>query len=212
MRDTDDAARLASLVSSRLTCKRTTDVQQKISIQPWLRIYTTNFDDVHERALFERSIFVDSYSRDGSVQPPTAGRKQIVHLHGYVQETNPTVDPARFVLSLESYADKRLHDSAWLNQFRIDARRASAIFAIGFGYSNQDTHLGNIFLTDESIRSKTAIITHSKAALSTVERLSSFGTVFRDGAEGVSSHLPNSPIKIVISSAKDRVYCFQMQR
>jgi hypothetical protein len=199
MRDTsNDAARLANLVSTKLTCKRTTIDQQKITIQPWYRIFTTNFDNVHERALYDRSSFADSFSRDGSVQPKVIGRQQIVHLHGYVQETNPTVDPARFVLSLESYADRKLHDSAWLTQFRIDARRASAIFAVGFGYSSQDTHLGGLFLTDAAVRSKTAIITHPAASLATLERLSSYGTVFTVGVEGLSSQLPNAPIDVVL--------------
>ena len=80
MRDTNnDARRLAELVSTKLTCKRTTIAQQKITIQPWYRIYTTNFDDVHERSLFERSVFSDSFSRDGAVQPK-ATRQQTIDL------------------------------------------------------------------------------------------------------------------------------------
>jgi SIR2-like domain len=116
MREKNDAAKLASLVSARLTCKRTTAAQQKISIQPWYRVYTTNFDNVHERSLYERSIFADSFSRDGAVQPRKGDRQQIVHFHGYVEDTNPTVDPARFVLSLESYADRRLSCSDFRDQ------------------------------------------------------------------------------------------------
>jgi hypothetical protein len=153
MRDTNkDAGRLARLLSGYLTAKHTTDDQQKLTFQPWHRIYTTNFDDVHERALFDRAILSDSFSQSGSYQPRHQDRQQIIHLHGYVSETNPTADPLRFVLGLESYADQRVTDSEWLARFRIDARSAPSIFIVG--NSIQDTHLGDLFLTDETIKAK----------------------------------------------------------
>ena len=60
----------------------------------------------------------------------------------------------------------------------------------------QDTHLQNLFLTDDGIKSKTAIVTQTNPSLAITENLGSFGQVFSVGLDGVAALLPNKPIAI----------------
>jgi hypothetical protein len=124
---------LFSLLCNLYTIKSLSPDQTAILSQPWLRIYTTNYDDAVE--VFWKSADGDrqrqSYSTQSQV--PTQFRPgSVVHLHGYIHECTQDSLLQQLVLSHYSYAQQRAILSPWWDVFERDVRIAKNVFFVGY--------------------------------------------------------------------------------
>jgi hypothetical protein len=130
---------LFSLLCSLYTIRSLSDEQKIILSQPWLRIYTTNYDDVVEvfAGQTKGSLKRSSYSTESQV-PAQFRSGSIVHLHGYIHNCTRDNLLGQLVLSHYSYAQQRALLSPWWEVFERDMRVAKNIFFVGYDLKDFD--------------------------------------------------------------------------
>lgn len=113
----------------------------------WKRVYTTNYDQVIERASQE-----SGYSRDAIILSDdfeASGKNTIcVHLNGYIERLNADKLDSEFKLTDRSYSCDALVGNPWFEFMVNDFEAASAIVVIG--YSMQfDVDIKRLFSAPE---------------------------------------------------------------
>ena len=121
---------LADVIRETFTTKEITPTQSALAALAWSQIYTTNYDDVIERAIKAAGgapnplIVTDA--------PPKAGGfRSVVHLHGFVERMKDDEWEQTVVLTDAQYAADLVNRSNWPERFRADASYADSIFFFG---------------------------------------------------------------------------------
>lgn len=123
---------LIEFLKKRLICIASTEIQDTIIGLPWLRIYTTNYDNIVEisskKQNIEREVITATMPKysldniDGS----------IVHMNGNIINVNPEKFYNEFKITNESYLKQGFLDSPWGNQFVNDINNCKAIIFVGY--------------------------------------------------------------------------------
>ena len=124
--------KLISFLKSQLICTASTSVQDTIIGLPWLRIYTTNYDNVAEisskKQNIEREIITATLPKysvdniDGS----------IIHMNGNIVNITPEKFYNEFKITNESYLKQGFLDSPWGDQFVHDINNCKSIIFVGY--------------------------------------------------------------------------------
>jgi len=70
---------------------------------PWIRIYTTNFDDVIEKAYEKSGLHITPYSRKNNPKGLPEEGNVVVHLNGFIHDSQPESIRSDIILSEVSY-------------------------------------------------------------------------------------------------------------
>lgn len=123
---------LISFLKSRLICTTSTPVQDAIIGLPWLRIYTTNYDNIIEISSKKQNIeretitaTVPKYSFDNI-------ESSIIHMNGNIIKITPEKFYDEFKITNESYLKQGFLDSPWGDQFVHDINNCKAIIFVGY--------------------------------------------------------------------------------
>lgn len=123
---------LISFLKLRLICTASTPVQDTIIGVPWLRIYTTNYDNIIEISSKKQNIeretitaTIPKYSIDNI-------DGSIIHMNGNVIRINPEKFYDEFKITNESYLKQGFLDSPWGDQFVHDINNCKAIIFVGY--------------------------------------------------------------------------------
>lgn len=180
--------KLRNLLVKRLTFTTPSSFQKKILSAPWRAVFTTNFDDIAETVIGEKDSQVIR-PRD-AVSKLEAKKTPIYHLHGRARDFLEGEVSANIVLSETNFLDlkranKDLH-SALINEVM------NANQVVFIGYSLKDAEIARrIFSINESLKSKSIVITRDGAKPRSIARLEKFGEVFPIGVEGFSKKIPD---------------------
>jgi hypothetical protein len=151
---------LVNFLKETYTLKETKEEHKKIARLPWMRCYTTNYDNSLELA---GSFVGKRYTTvDVSDSPQDHPRNNlVVHINGAVTNLTSEKLETSFKLSQSSYlTDEGFKKSAWFRNFKQDLDRCSAIVFIGYSLydfeiekllSEQDA-LCAYFITKEKIK------------------------------------------------------------
>lgn len=148
---------------------------------PWLRIYTTNYDDAIEFCRLKEGLGIDSFNYD-DVKPKRVNRGSVVHLHGTIRKTTNDNITQQLILNENSYIRQHFEKSAWYDEFIRDLRFCSACYFVG--YSLSDYHVSALLMQNPSTREKTYFITSSNPDHIFVNRVEQFGNVLPVGTDG----------------------------
>ena len=110
---------IRDLIRQSYSANSISEYQKHIASLPWQRMYTTNYDNVLEKARRDCGIQVLSAT---ALEAPTAysGRNAIIHLHGFVERLTKNDWDNAYVLTDQQYASDILRESGWLETFRND--------------------------------------------------------------------------------------------
>lgn len=113
----------------------------------WKRVYTTNYDQVVERASQENGYYRDAIILSDDFE--TSKKNTIcVHLNGYIERLNEDKLDSEFKLTDRSYSCDTLVGNSWFEFMVNDFEAASAIVVIG--YSMQfDVDIKRLFSAPE---------------------------------------------------------------
>jgi hypothetical protein len=165
---------LFSLLCNLYTVSKLSREQELILSQPWLRIYTTNYDDVVE--VFWKSINESknrqSYSTESQI-PNQIRAGSVIHLHGYIHECTRENLLKQIVLSHYSYAQQRVLMSPWWDVFERDMRVAKNIFFVG--YDLNDFEPAKYLTQNPSAVEKTHFILRPTQSPVAASRLDEYG-------------------------------------
>ena len=174
-------------ISDNFTCESSTKEVDVISAEPWMRCYTTNYDDAFELSRLNNRKGVNSYSAK-SPFPKKILEASIVHLHGYVRDIEPNNSISdEIVLDGASYSLLRFKETNWWRQLLRDFRNAKHIFFVG--YSLSDVAISQILVADPELKAKIFFITRDKSKTYQIETLEEYGTVEPIGVNGFVDYI-----------------------
>ena len=146
-------ARLAEFLKTEFTASELTDEQKFLAILPWFRIYTTNYDNVLQKAWQDagKNLNLAVLSdRQSDVQDK---HTLCVCLNGSLSHLNEDKLNEEIKLTNSSYLTNTFINSPWIRFFQTDIRTAKAIFFIG--YSMQyDLDIQRIVFMNKDLREK----------------------------------------------------------
>jgi hypothetical protein len=178
---------LIEFLLSEFRVKAISDDQKIIGDQKWQRIYTTNYDDIIEKAYGTRMLQSVTLANDPSVYDDKA--KLCVHLNGFIENLNYKTLLNEFKLTNTSYLTEDFVKSKWVRQFRSDLTLCKAIIFIGFSM-DYDLDISRIINhTNPDIYNKVFFITHEQSTSLQVRRLERFGQVFPINLSGFTKKL-----------------------
>lgn len=158
------------------------DHHRKILGHTWKRIYTTNYDQVIEKASKENGTI---YNRDAIILSDdfelNSKTNICVHLNGYIERLNENKLNNEFKLTDRSYSCDTLVDNPWFEFMINDFEAASAIIVIG--YSMQfDIDIKRLFSAPR-ISEKVVFIDAPDIDDISKELLENYGSCFSIGIE-----------------------------
>ena len=164
--------------------------QTAIMREPWLRVYTTNYDDTVEVAWHAlqkpNAIFTNT-----DPLPNRLPTNSIVHLHGSVGRLTEDTVLEQLVLGESAYVRQHLARSPWYTQFQGDIRYASNVFIVG--YSLSDYHISALLLENPSLATRTFFIQPPGRDEIFLRRTSTYGDTFFIGIEGFAKAIAELP-------------------
>lgn len=122
-----------NLLSDLYTVKKLSGDQSIILAQPWMRIYTTNYDDIPYVFYNEgrKGRRPEIYSLEDAA-PKHLRSGSVVHLHGYIHRCTRENVLNQLVLTHHSYAQQRAIESPWWDFFERDLRICENAFFVGY--------------------------------------------------------------------------------
>ena len=164
-------------LKAEFTVKEITSAQKKVAGLPWRRIYTTNYDNVLEKAYSElhRNLQSVTLSAEARLRADTASEALCVHLNGFVELLTGETIGSELKLTDTSYLSASVSESPWATMFRQDLGLARAVFFVG--YSLWDLDIRRLLYESSQLAQKCFFVIGNQAEELTKRRASRFGTV-----------------------------------
>ena len=161
----------------------------------WRRVYTTNYDDIIEKASDAVGCFR---------VPVTLGRKPssvdksnvIVHMNGYIKDVSPEKLFNEFKLSRVSYLNDDFLKSEWLTLFKHDIDNAKAVFFIGYSL-RYDIDIQRMLIQSDTLEKKCFFITKPGIKQKDKDILSKFGKISDIGIEEFANKVAKAKAEFV---------------
>lgn len=185
---------LNMILHDTFTASKLTDSQRAILSKPWLRIYTTNYDDCVE--LYFNSIrkpLKDNSFSTGEPVPRKLNPGAVIHLHGYIHRCTPENVLDQLVLTHFSYAQQRAISSPWWEVFERDIRFCEHIFFLG--YELNDFEPAKYLTMNPSYTSKSYFILIEAKSPVAASKLDVYGQRFDFGVDGFSEKCKAAVLK-----------------
>ena len=184
----DLGAKFRELLIRRLTMCEATPDQNKVLRAPWRAVFTTNFDDIVERAYPELYTVFTPTTTGKRVGPK---KTPLYYMHGRALDILENEQDPGLVVSESNYLDLKEENSNLYEVFINEVVCASQIYFIG--YSLRDMEIAKrLFKIDESIQTRSVVISRPNESQVAVSRLEKFGTVHPIGVAGFAEKLPET--------------------
>ncbi|WP_338653521.1 SIR2 family protein [Sporosarcina psychrophila] len=190
------------------TSKNINDEHTTIAKINWLRVYTTNYDDVFENAYSKtlgRDIATFNAYDDTS---KVAKQKSVVHLNGYIRNLTVEKLNSEFKLTTFSYWQDEFKREKMFKLLKQDLDNAKAIIYIGTSLK-YDFDISKILNTD-SYKSKTIFIDRETDHFDISDsRKSHLGTQIKKGVKGFATDLISAEEKFIPNANQFEWNCFK---
>lgn len=163
---------LVNLLNEHYLVSRITDSQSFIGSRKWRRIYTTNYDNVVEKAFEQNKRRLSSAVL--SQKPSAFLNKEgmCIHLNGSITSLVPEKLGSEFKLTERSYLEDAFLENEWMSFFRSDLRTARVILFVGYSMK-YDLDLKRIIFNINGTKEKTFFVvseTESKLNLLNLQK------------------------------------------
>lgn len=125
------AQKLIQKLQNSFTCKKVSKAQVTISCNKWIRIYTTNYDDVVEVAGSKEPEFERVPMTMKDTVEDVKNSHCVVHLNGYIRNLDKASLEDEFKLTTRSYLIDNFNKSDISGLFYRDLREARVVVFIG---------------------------------------------------------------------------------
>lgn len=173
---------LISEIRTLLTCSSFTKSHTTIYSLPWMRYYTTNYDDVAMLAARENGIAITPVTLSSHVREYADRERLCVHINGHLGHLTETTIHGEFKLTANSYMSRdHIMNSEWGTLLLNDLETAKSIFIVGLSLK-YDLDLSRILFNPNFI-SKTILISSPDLSNNAENRLKRYGTVYKIGVD-----------------------------
>jgi hypothetical protein len=166
---------LIDIITHLYTVKSICGYHRTVASVPWKRVYTTNYDNVFEKACAE--VGKPCLSVAPSDRPKRLPEKSLycVHLNGSVLNLNSSTLFSEFRLTDSSYLASSLESSPWLYSLKNDLQYSDAFIFIG--YSLYDIDIKRLIYQTDDIIDKCFFIVDKHVSEPLRARIERFGVV-----------------------------------
>lgn len=188
----------------------TTAAQKVIASLPWMRVYTTNYDNVVELAALQEV--------KRHITPVTLSRRMkdyrdkshlCVHLNGSVENLSSDKLTGEFKLTNVSYLTNEFLLSEWVKLFKGDLATARAVFFVGYSMK-YDLDIQRIVYAQPELVSKTFFICRADEPRANVELVKLYGTPCPINTDGFADIITNEKKSYVpVTTLSRPVLCFR---
>lgn len=181
-RDQQGTDGLIALIKSAFTAAvPVPDAQKTVASLPWRRIYTTNYDDLFEKASEANGDSVFSVTIGDRLQNIPKSSRCCVHLNGYVGKLDRTSIDSELKLTDSSYLQNAILDSEWAVLLRQDFRLAKAIFFVG--YSLYDYEIRKLLIDIPLLQEKAYFILGHNPNPVLLKQIQQYGTTLSQSTQ-----------------------------
>lgn len=186
--------KLIDFIRTEFSVKEIQESHKKICEFDWLRVYTTNYDEVIETAYKFHGKDIQAVDIEMKADRYLQRKNLCIHLNGHISNLNNQTLENSFKLSMSSYLDPNSFlKSDWGYIFQKDIERSSVLLFIG--YSLYDLDIQRVLKTQsEDIKNKTYFIVHEEIGREEEYKLKKFGTVLKIGIDGFYNFIKNKNI------------------
>ena len=122
------ASALVSEIQSLLKCVSVTNSHEIIYSLPWMRYYTTNYDDVALLAAKKANINLTPVTLSSNIKQNLNNNRLCIHINGYIGNLNETTLHHEFKLTANSYLSQtNILNSPWGDYLINDLETAKCI-------------------------------------------------------------------------------------
>lgn len=166
---------LLDFVKREFTATKLTPAQEFIATLPWFRIYTTNYDNVLEKAWQDNGKRLNTVVLSDRQNLYQDKHTLCVCLNGSVTRLSEEGLSEELKLTNRSYLTDTFRNSSWLNFFQTDLKTAKAIFFVGCSMQ-YDLDINRVVFENKELRDKTFFIMREKEPKANVLLVKKFGT------------------------------------
>lgn len=184
--------KLIRLLKETFTTVETSEHHQIISAVDWMRIYTTNYDDVVENAARKNFKALKTITVDDDPKEFYKSKDLCIHINGSISTLSEDTLQSKFKLSKSSYmSPDSFSESPWYYSFKKDLERCSVIVFVG--YSLYDIDIEKVLFNCPEYKEKTFFVTRKNPTQKSQFQLSKYGTVLPVGTDGLAEKLKFLP-------------------
>ncbi len=178
----DGKQELINFLKTQFRAKTISDYQAQIPSVPWKRIYTTNYDNIVEKAYYESGKYIRSLATDDSAHKYlSSGDTIYLHINGSIEKLNKETLNNQFKLTDFSYNTSAFNSNEWGKLFANDLNTYSVVIFIGFSMT-YDLDIRRIVSTIN--KDKCIFIVHNDESENTIRTLKKYGNVECIGCDG----------------------------
>lgn len=185
----DGKQELIAFLKNQFRAKRITDHQMLLPSIPWKRIYTTNYDNIVEKAYTENGQYIRNLTTNDKANRYLSSNETIyLHINGSIEKLNKDTLNNQFKLTDFSYNTSTFNSNEWGKLFSSDLNTYSVVIFIGFTM-NYDLDIKRIISTID--KDKCIFITSENEEQNTVRMLQKYGNVACIGFNGFFDKVAN---------------------
>lgn len=174
---------LVDFVKREFTASKLTPPQQFLATLPWFRIYTTNYDNVLEKAWQDIGKRLNTAVLSDCQNLYLDKHTLCVCLNGSVTRLSEEKLAEEIKLTNSSYLTDSFRSSPWLNFFQTDLKTAKAVFFVGYSML-YDLDIKRVVFENKELREKTFFIMWNKEPKANVLYVKKFGEPYPIGLQG----------------------------
>lgn len=179
---------LVEFLHKEFTVCNITQEQHYLSVLPWMRIYTTNYDNVFTIAYQQERKKLNEVVLSDRINDIYDKSTLCIHLNGMVSRLDIDKLKDELKLTNSSYLTDSFRKSPWLRFFQTDLETAKAVFFVG--YSMQyDLDIQRLVFSSESLKKKAFFILWEKESRANQILVQRFGDVLTIGVSGFTNSI-----------------------
>lgn len=185
-----------------------TPEQEIISQINWLRVYTTNYDNVFELACEKNKKRIQSVILSDKPNDFKNKSNICLHINGDIKRLSLGNLNTEFKLTNISYLTEDFNRSEWLTLFRSDLQTAKSIIFVGYSM-RYDLDLQRIVFSTPNLRGKTFFIIDDSASKTEQLLVKNFGQPFPIGIKNFVELINNiKESHVHVANISDYLLCF----
>lgn len=182
------AHELITEIRTIFNCVTFSESHETIYMLPWMRYYTTNYDDVALLSTKKNGKKITPVTLTSDLKTYSNFENLCIHINGYIGDLNEATLHNEFKLTLNSYLSQtNILNSQWGDYFINDLESAKCIIILGLSL-NYDLDLKKIIFNAD-LAKKTLIIDCPDLSADAERKLNRFGEVYKIGVDTFAAEI-----------------------
>lgn len=151
---------LIDVLKKQYLCKSYSDDHKTISNINWKRIYSTNYDNVIEKASLDNGKYRTPVVLSKKSKNIINKNDVVIHINGYIENLSTDTLYSEFKLTRDSYTNGNLRESDWAFLLEDDLTNSKCIIFVGYSLE-YDLDIQKLLATCKNLKERCFFITHN---------------------------------------------------